>query len=107
MNNTNVIRAEYMDIYSIKRRHNGHWFDADSMRFFSSRLPQGGWKLENKVYFITSEQFKGMYEPDGKRLYTLRVMDYQTGSVNTVGDFNKLSKSEAQTALNNILKGSN
>ena len=99
------LKPEYMNIWEIKNRHNGHWFDASSMRFFRSRLPQGGYKLGDKVYFISSEQFTGLYEPDGKRLYTIRVMDYKTGDINTYGEFNKMTKSEANTALKNILKG--
>ena len=105
MRNNTQIRPEYLDIYQIKRRHNGHWFDPASMRFFNCRLPQGGWKVADNVYFISSEKFTGLYEPDGARLYTVRVMDYQTGDIHTIGEFNKMTKSEAQTTLNNILKG--
>lgn len=106
MNNaeTKTNKVEYMDIYEIKRRHSGHWFDPGSMRFFNSRLPQGGYKVGNKVYFISSEHFRGLYEPDGERLYTIRVMDYNTGDVDTVGEFNKLTKAQAKTKLNKIIK---
>lgn len=91
-------------IEEIKSQAKGHFFDNGASRFFSSRYPQTGYRKGNKAYFITSEQFKGLYEPDGKRLYTIRQLDYTTGDVDTVGDFNKLTKSQAQTALKNLIK---
>ncbi len=91
-------------IYEIKSHHRGHFFDADTTRFFSSRYPQTGYRVGDKAYFITSEQFHGLYEPDGQRLYTIRVLDYKTGDIDTVGEFNKLTKSQAQTQLKHIIK---
>ncbi len=92
-------------IEEIKSQSRGHFFDADTSRFFSSRYPQTGYRKGDKAYFITSEQFKGLYEPDGQRLYTIRVLDYKTGDIDTVGEFNKLTKSQAQTQLRKIVSG--
>ncbi len=97
----NKIRPEYVSIYDIKNKHCGHWFSPGAMRFFNSRLPQGGYKIGNKAYFITSEQF----DYKTPRYYTVRVIDWITGDVDTVGEFNKLTRSEANTALKHIING--
>lgn len=92
----------YVDIYDIKRNHRGHFFDPGSMRFFDSRTSQGGWRVGDKAYFLTSERFHGS-SYSGARLYTVRVLDYKTGDVDTVGDFNKLTRSQANTALMKVV----
>lgn len=81
--------AEYVEMYEIARRHLGHWFDAGSMRFFRSRLAQGGYRTADRshVYFVSSEQFEDHTGYRAPRLYTVRVMDWQTGDVDTVGEF--------------------
>ncbi len=91
-------------IQEIKSHTNGHFFDAGSTRFFNSRYPQTGIRKGDKAYFITSEQFIGSEGHHAPRLYTIRQLDYKTGDVDTVGDFNKLTKSQAQTALKNLIK---
>lgn len=52
-----------------------HWFDADTMRFFSSRVLRGviGGRL-----FVTSER-----PPEGEREYRVRIAD-DAGAVSTV-----------------------
>jgi hypothetical protein len=97
---------DYVSIGAIEMHASGHFFDASAKRFFSSRMPQGGYLVDNnKVYFITSEQFKGMGMcADGERAYTIRVMDWKTGQVDTIGEFNKLTKSQANTQLKKIIK---
>ena len=102
---TEQVQPEYVTISEIKRRHDGHWFSPDTMRFFASRAPQGGYKVGNKAYFISSEQFQLFNGERRQRAYTIRVMDWITGDIDTLGEFNKLSKSQANTALRNILKG--
>lgn len=91
-------------IEEIKSHSTGHWFDPGSMRFFRSRLPQTGYRVDNKAYFISSEQFIGSNGIPAPRLYTIRVLDYETGEIDTLGEFNKLTKSEARTQLNKIIK---
>lgn len=56
------------------------WFNPDTMEFWET-------KLETDIiagkYFITSEKdFTGL-----KRLFTVRECNWETGNVNTVGEF--------------------
>lgn len=95
---------EIVSIQEIKQHARGHFFDKEATRFFASRYPQQGYKIGNKAYFVTSEQFHGLYEPDGARLYTIRVLDYDTGIVGKVGEFNKLTRYQAAAELKKILK---
>ncbi len=63
----------------------GHWFDADTLRFFRSRLPAGCvGRVDNTAWFITSEA-----GPLGRgpRAYTVRRADVATGHVDTEGAF--------------------
>lgn len=68
----------------IKRRHEGHWFDADTMRFFKTRiLPDIVLdKTRARSLFITSEP----YAWTGPRVYTLRSASWETGEITTVGE---------------------
>jgi hypothetical protein len=94
--------TDYMPIHEIKYHSRGHFFSAGATRFFNSRYPQGGWCKGDKVYFVTSEQFvNGVYS--APRRYTISVLNIQTGSVDAVGEFNTLSKAQAQTQLKHIL----
>lgn len=55
-----------------------HFFDESSMRFFDS-------KVYDKVfgdYFVTSEQ-----APAGLRRYSVRRIDWASGNITTVGEF--------------------
>ena len=56
-----------------------HWFDADTMRFFNSRIlsPVIGGR-----YFVSSEK----YDDGSPRLYTIRIAN-DDGTIDTVGDF--------------------
>lgn len=82
-----------------------HWFDSDTMRFFRTRLPQGGYCTEDGRYtfFVTSEQ-----PLRGSRGYTVRVLiapeDATTSpshptpkphEIETVEPFNALTRSTA------------
>ena len=101
MNTTDGIT--YM--YEIERQHHGHFFDRDAKRFFDSRMPEYGYRLGDKAYFITSEKFHGLYEPDGARLYTIRVMEWESGQIlSDIGEFNVMTKSQAKTMLKKHLK---
>jgi hypothetical protein len=87
----------------IRNKSRDHWFSPDSMRFFNTRLPQTGYMFGDKMYFITSEQFvDGSYRAD--RMYTIRCLNITTGHTDTVGEFNKMTKSQAHTALKILLK---
>lgn len=68
-----------------------HWFDADSMRFFRTRLPKGmiGGRL-----FVTSEQFVSADGWADARRYTIRVAK-DDGSVETFGEFQEYASGDA------------
>jgi hypothetical protein len=92
--------VDIRELEKINDRHGKHFFDKSSMRFFDSRAAQTGYIIGDKAFFVTSEQFHGSDGYSGERQYSVRVMDMNTGSVDTPDGFNKLSKSEAQSLLN-------
>lgn len=67
-----------------------HWFDADSMRFFASRVASFAYVSADgkKAFFVSSEKFKGFRAPDGPRLYSVRVASLDTGDINAYPDHN-------------------
>ncbi len=69
-----------------------HWFDKDTMRFFRTHLPQGGYATPNgkRVYFVTSE-----VDPSHKLAYSVRVFDRVTREVDTIEPFHGYTKSTA------------
>ena len=56
-----------------------HFFDDASMRFFDSKVYD---RVFSNAYFVTSEQ-----APAGLRRYSVRRMDWASGAVETIGDF--------------------
>lgn len=73
----------------------GHFFDRDTMRFFSSRLLTQYYVAKVGAFvFVTSERDTSAttHQP---RAYTVRVMD-RSGWIETVGDFNSYTKSVAE-----------
>ena len=84
-----VIQREYYNL-----NPEGHWFDASSMRFFKCRLPDYGYNKDDSTYFISSEQ-----GPSMPRLYTVRRFDRISGSIETIGPFNELTRTEARRLL--------
>lgn len=68
-------------IQEIKKRNEEagqHFFDASTMEFFDSRI----YKSTYGFYFATSER-----GPSGVRRYSVRLIDWETGKIETVGDF--------------------
>jgi len=63
----------------LNRQKGFHFFLSDTTRFFNSKI--SNWDFDTG-YFITSE--KG---PNGKRGYTLRRGNFETGIVETIGEF--------------------
>jgi hypothetical protein len=88
------------DIEKINDNHGLHFFDRASMRFFDSRAARSGYIVGDKAYFLTSEQFHDFKGYSAPRKFSLRIMDTNTGRIDTPDGFNKLSKSEAQSLLN-------
>lgn len=75
-----------------------HFFDASTMKFFDSKKPKQAYlnPKTDEAFFVTSEQFRGMgMSKDLPRQYTVRKANMKTGTIDTVGEFNKLSQSEA------------
>ena len=85
---------ELIDIREVVRAHRGHWFDAATMKFFSSRVAQTATVKDGKAYFVSSEQF----ERRSPRLYSVRVCDMTTGDINTVGKFQEYETSQQAIA---------
>ena len=86
---------QYVTVYDMELRNKQagqHWFDADAKRFFASRISEPVYPTPDgaKVYFVSSERYER--EP---RMYTVRVMDWDTGSVDTVGEFQEYKTSAA------------
>ena len=103
----------------IRRRSDkkgGHFFDKDTMRFFSSRISELMWQVgevskyqTNPIYFITSEQDKGGVQHSGSvRAFTIRTIDAD-GDVTSVSEFQEYATlNEARRELRDIIgKGAN
>lgn len=100
----------------VKRRaekHGSHFFDKDTMRFFSSRVSELMWVdgdrkdyETNPIYFITSEQDRGPYKHSGStRAFSVRKID-EDGDIDTIGEFQGYSTlNEARKAIKEILSG--
>ena len=85
---------ELIDIREVVRAHPGHWFDVDTMKFFSSRVAQTATVKDGKAYFVSSEQ----NERRSPRLYSVRVCDMVTGEIDTVGKFQQYRTSQQAIA---------
>jgi len=66
--------------------HGGHWFDHSTMHFFKSRVSETAYLSadDKQSFFVSSERYSQDYAP---RRYTVRVQDCETGSIDTVGNF--------------------
>jgi len=82
-----------IDIAEVKRRHDGHWFDRDTLRFFSSRIARIAYCSDagDVAFFVSSEQ-----PPNGTRAYSVRRCDMTTGKIDTVGQFCSMTASQAR-----------
>lgn len=70
-----------------------HWFDAGSMRFFRTRLPQAAYKGDGGIYFVTSERFTSS-RGSLPRAYSVRKL-VGPGRIETIGEFNAMTKAQA------------
>lgn len=85
-----------------------HFFDAATMRFFSSRISESFYlrHLQRRSYFVTSEQYKSFDGPHGRRLYTVRAIVWDTGHVLDVSGFQAFaSNGAAQRAAKRYSNG--
>jgi len=83
---------DIQDIEMIHKSSGGHFFDAESKRFFNSRILETVYQGTGGVFFVTSEKAPN----DTERGYTIRQFNPETGSVSTVGTFNIWTKAGAQ-----------
>lgn len=91
------MRQIYNTIKDIIRKNEvigKYFFSKDTMRFFHSRILPRIYTAPAGAYFITSERM----DMDHQRLYSLRFADLN-GEIDTIGPFNKFSKSSVQTFL--------
>ena len=73
----------------------GHFFDADTMDFFKSRI--GLVRLKgNDWFFTTSEK-----PPHGDRMFSVRKMDIK-GNIQTIGDFCSMTRYQAEKLLKEL-----
>ena len=62
-----------------------HWFDKDTMKFFNTRIVTG---ILKEKYFISSEFYRDWQTGDREPTkYTIREVNWKTGDVSTVGEF--------------------
>lgn len=97
------LRANFMlhDIFSVsdmERKHYGHWFDRDTMRFFKSRIMSNIFPSKTAIYFVSSEQ-----NDNRPRLFTVRKYDIKNDDISTIGEFQGYeSKTKALTSALNL-----
>lgn len=80
----------------------GHWFDADSKRFFNSRIGVNAYPTANPfiTLFVSSERcswndyYDGNKFIGGKRKYSIRSYDSRTHEIDTVGEFQAYNSSK-------------
>lgn len=75
-----------------------HWWDRSSMRFFRCRVNDQVYQGTGGVYFVTSEKYS-----DEPRKYTVRQYNPATKEINTVGEFNSMTRSAAHVLAKNWL----
>ena len=93
---------EYIDISVVKqvsKKHDKHFFDDSTMRFFNSRISQDAIKSGNMAYFVSSEKF----DSKTPRLYSVRAINLDTGKIETIPDFQHFkSNQQAWKFIKNI-----
>ena len=80
-----------IDVIETANRNAGnHFFDADTLRFFRSRVSGEAYRVPGSpvAYFATTEKNSGIISGyNWPRKATVRRADLTTGDVSTVGDF--------------------
>ena len=77
----NTISFQNVRDYYDRNQPDGHWFDAGSMKFFKTKLPDVAYETAAGILFITSE-----VNPSGVKAYSIR-RQHVDGSIKTVGEF--------------------
>ena len=97
-----IIGSEELKRIYAERNPNGNWFEADTMKFFGSKIEHISQHCSKIIFFITSEQYKSsrVTEP---RKFTIRKMPLK--GMETVGEFQQYKTlGQAKTSLNRILE---
>ena len=80
-------------ITAIKNRHEGHWFEPGSMRFFNTKIPRRAvYPVPGGAFFISSEYSRGVYistgwVPDGPVKFSVRFCSEESGNIETASEF--------------------
>ena len=87
------------ELARINKEKGQYFFSPSSMKFFGSRVSDDATMINGKAYFVSSEQYSDGSRKSPRR-YTVRVMDMESGSVDTVGEFQEYStRSDAYARL--------
>ena len=74
------------DVSDLERKHVGHFFDKDTMRFFKSKVINEVFPSTKEVFFVTSE-----IDPSGVKAFTVRKLNLESKRIETVGEFHSIS----------------
>ena len=87
-------------LVSIVKKSGNHFFDEDWMRHFDAILHETIIQRNGRVYFVTSEKFRGLYSPDKPRRYTVRMTDISQINLQEIGEFQEhKTLADAKNAL--------
>jgi hypothetical protein len=99
-------KIEYHTIGYAEYIHTGKWFKPDAIKFFRSRFSNYCIEKDNKLYFISSEQYMTSSGEKFQRKYSIRMIDKnKPAKVETIGNSEQryLSSTEAKRELKKIL----
>jgi hypothetical protein len=65
-------------------KYETHFFDAESLRFFDSRISHHGYRVKWSVFFVTSERFHGSDGTVYPLRYSVRSIDLNDWRVRTL-----------------------
>lgn len=89
------------DLKKYAAARGSHFFDPDTMRFFSSRILEGVTVHDGRAYFVTSERDNYTNQP---RRYTARYMA-AGAHISKVGVFQQYeTAAQARAAIRNAIK---
>ena len=88
--------TESTDLVRVAREMGSHFFDTETMRFFSSRLLPAVYR---GALFVTSEQDDSGAVWEGSRRFTVRRFQITGGNIDiqTVGEFGEYATEELAT----------
>lgn len=72
------------------RAAGSHWFDPDTMRFFKCKILPTVYQGPGGIFFVSSEAYQ-----EESRAYSVRQFKPDTNDIDTVGDFNSMTRAEA------------